>query len=459
MPGKSVTLSELRARIRAGQPAETGSAFSAEPVWQKPMLSVPAKQPVQRHSAPSENGFSGTMSRSPVPMRDGRPVYVDAASGRYMSEKPEEMTHLKGNLLVPKTHPRIAFRGQLDSLTAEILCMQEAACSAGNRELAGELQGVLEYTRTILGAEVKEEPLQEIWLEGMDAAAIRRASHNIREAAGIDHPIPDFRMGAQAVSLNRLRTKIRETELAAARAFTNTAGYCSRQDIVEGLNRLSSYVYILFCREAARQQKRPGSGASPAESTTAANPIPVEVSARHVHLSEDTIARLFGRGYQLTYVRDLSQPGQFLSAEKVKLAGPKGVFERVSILGPLRKELQAEISLSDARVLGIEAPIRLSGDLKGAADLTISGPAGTIQARECAIVAKEHLHMPTEMASEYGVRDGEHVRIRVDTERGMTLDDVIVRVSDTAGLAVHIDTDQANAAQVKGEVSGYLLKK
>ena len=458
MPGKTVTQSELRARLMAGQSAGAGYAGKKAEPLQIPNRPAPAEQPALRQHTLSDNGFSGNMTRTPVPMKDGKPVYVDYAGGRTLTEKPEEMTHLHGNVLVSKTHPRIAFRGKLDSLSAEILRVQEAAWEAGETELAGHLQEVLDYVRDILGAEVKDEPLRGIRLEGMDAAAIRYASHHIRETAGIDHPIPDHRMGACAMALNRLRTEVRETELAAAQAFADESGRCARKDIVEGLNRLSSYVYILFCREAARQMN-PSKDTAVSPGKAAAGPIPVEVSARHVHLTEETIVRLFGPDRPLTYVRDLSQPGQFLSKEKVGIIGPKGSFESVSILGPLRKELQVEISLNDARVLGIQPPIRLSGDLKGSADLTITGPAGQIRARECAIVAKEHLHMPTELASAYGVRDGEHVRIRVETDRPVTLDDVIVRVSDTAGLAVHIDTDQANAAQVTGTVPGHLLKE
>ena len=187
-------------------------------------------------------------------------------------------------------------------------------------------------------------------------------------------------------------------------------------------------------------------------------PIPVEVSARHVHLSKEVLRALFGGNYELTPKRELSQPGQFLSEEKIKVIGPKGVFPKVSILGPLRDEVQVEISLSDARLLGVKAPVNQSGDLTGAADVTLVGPMGKIEVRGCAIVAKEHLHMPTDLAGAYGVSDGEHVHIRMISERGVTLDDVIVRVSDSAGLAVHIDTDQANAANIGNTVEGYILR-
>ena len=193
------------------------------------------------------------MSRTPIPLQDGRPAFVDATTGRPLAEKPEEMTHLRGNRLVPKQHPRIRFRGMLDSLTAEILCVQQEAFSAGEQALTEHLQEMLEYVRGILGAEVKETALGEICLEGMTGEQLRHASHHIRETAGIDHRIPDYSMGRRALELNRLRTKIRETELAAAEAFADPLKGCTRGDIVQGLNRLSSYAYILSCREAAAQ--------------------------------------------------------------------------------------------------------------------------------------------------------------------------------------------------------------
>ena len=205
----------------------------------------------QRADTQSEMLAHDTMSRAPIPMEGGRPVYVDTTTGKTLQEKPEELTHLQGNLLVPKTHPRILFRGKLDSLMADVLLLEVYAQQAHAARLADHLQEVLEYLRAILGAEVKNGPLQEIRMEGMDAAQIRWASHNVKESCGIDHPIPDASMGLVAMQLNQLRTRIREVELAAAIVFTNAEGICCRKDIVEGLNRLSSYVYILFCREAA----------------------------------------------------------------------------------------------------------------------------------------------------------------------------------------------------------------
>jgi ethanolamine utilization cobalamin adenosyltransferase len=192
-----------------------------------------------------------TMTRTPIPMRGGKAVFVEAATGRTVSEKREGMTHLRGNLLVPKTHPRIMFRGKLDTLQAQMLGVQLVAAEEGYPRVAEELEELLGCVRAILGAEVKEEPLAPMQLLSMDSAQIRRVSHHVREELGIDHPIPHYRMGRLCVALNRLRTQVREAELYAAAAFTEPDGACAREDIVEALNRLSSCVYILFCRKLA----------------------------------------------------------------------------------------------------------------------------------------------------------------------------------------------------------------
>ena len=187
--------------------------------------------------------------------------------------------------------------------------------------------------------------------------------------------------------------------------------------------------------------------------------IPVEISARHVHLDQASMEILFGPGAALTHKRDLSQPGQFLAQERVKLVTPRGQLDNVAILGPIRPENQVELSLTDARILGVSPPIRLSGDLTGAGDVLIIGPKGVVEARGSAIVAKAHVHMTPSDARAYNVEDGEHVDIRLGSQRPVTLNDVIVRVSPGFALAVHIDFDEANAAQVKGDnIIGILQK-
>lgn len=188
------------------------------------------------------------MTRAPIPFRNGKPVYQDAATGEELTKKPEDMTHLRGNLLVPKTHPRIEFRGRLDSLMAQILGVQLVADECHQPQLSQDLEDLLQYTRAMLAAEVKDEPLPALNLMGMDSEQIRWQSHNVRQAFGIDHPVPNHNMGRVCVSLNRLRTQVREVELAAARTFESDSG-CTRTDIIEGLNRMSSCVYIIFCRK------------------------------------------------------------------------------------------------------------------------------------------------------------------------------------------------------------------
>lgn len=188
-----------------------------------------------------------TMSRSRI-RNNGPLTYVNAETGHGCREKPEDMTHLRANLLVPKTHPRIAFRGRLDSLEACILELQALADSGGENELCGWLGELLDHVRGVLGAEVKDQPLEPKSLFGYDHSQLRYVSHHVKEELGIDHPIPDYRMGMTALKLNTLRTCIREVELAAAAAFPG-----ERPDLIEEMNRLSSGAYILFCRQVAGQ--------------------------------------------------------------------------------------------------------------------------------------------------------------------------------------------------------------
>lgn len=195
----------------------------------------------------TQKGAPAVMTATAIPTQGGEALYIDAATGARLDRKPEDMTHLRGNLLVPKTHLRIELRGRLDSLMACLLEVQLSALEENQPEIVRDLDQVMGYVRSILGSEVKDEPLEEIALLGMDSSRLRYASHHVKETLGIDHPVPNYRMGRMCVSLNRLRTQVREVELAAIRAFDGEGG-CARPDIVEGLNRLSSCVYIIFCR-------------------------------------------------------------------------------------------------------------------------------------------------------------------------------------------------------------------
>lgn len=196
----------------------------------------------------NEKNHTETMTRTQIPMRDGKPVYQDAQTGRETYCKGEGMTHLRGNLLVPKTHPQIAFRGKLDTMMAMIMHLQIVAQEQGQMGIVSDLNELLEFSHGILAAEVKDEPLKEVKMLGMDSEQIRYNSQQVKKVFGIDHPIPNYKMGKLCVELNRLRTQIRETELAAAQAFYCGGSY-SRPDIIEALNRMSSCVYILMCRK------------------------------------------------------------------------------------------------------------------------------------------------------------------------------------------------------------------
>ncbi len=186
--------------------------------------------------------------------------------------------------------------------------------------------------------------------------------------------------------------------------------------------------------------------------------ILVETSARHVHLSAEDLKKLFGNGAELTHKKDLSQPGQFACEERVKLVGPKKEIANVIILGPVRPATQVELSYTDARTLGVDAPLRESGDLNATPGLKLVGPAGEVDISAGAIIAKRHIHMTPEDAEKYGVENGQIVSVKVESERSAVLGDVVIRVSPKFSLAMHIDTDEANAACAFGKCYGELIK-
>ena len=183
----------------------------------------------------------------------------------------------------------------------------------------------------------------------------------------------------------------------------------------------------------------------------------VETSARHIHVTKETLATLFGKDAELHNKKNLSQPGQFACEEKVTLVGPKGQVT-VSILGPCRKADQAELSFTDARTLGITVPVRESGDVAGSPGLKLVGPCGEVEMKEGAIAAKRHIHMTPADAANFGVKDKDIVSVKLNTARPLIFGDVVVRVSENFALAMHIDTDECNAAAAFGEVYGEIVK-
>ncbi len=197
--------------------------------------------------------------------------------------------------------------------------------------------------------------------------------------------------------------------------------------------------------------------------------ILVETSARHVHVTQETLEALFGKGAQLEVRAELSQPGQFVSKQRIDLVWYKTnkatgekvptIIKGVSILGPVRKANQVELSFTDARALGVNAPVRESGDTAGSAPCKLVGPAGEVELKEGVIVAKRHIHMTEADAAEFGVKNGQIVQLAVNTNgRSLIFGDVVVRVRNDFALACHIDTDESNAAAASGVVYGKLIK-
>jgi len=184
----------------------------------------------------------------------------------------------------------------------------------------------------------------------------------------------------------------------------------------------------------------------------------VEVSARHVHLCAQDLEILFGKGAELTHRKDLSQPGQYACQERVEIIGPKGSFKGVSVLGPLRPATQVEVSLTDARAMGIFVTIRESGVLDGSSGCTIVGPAGTVELKHGFIAAKRHIHMGPKEAEGFGVKDKQAVGVKISgTGRSAILGDVVVRVTEGFSAAMHIDTDEAHACGISGETYGEIV--
>ncbi len=177
--------------------------------------------------------------------------------------------------------------------------------------------------------------------------------------------------------------------------------------------------------------------------------LPIALSNRHVHLSQEHLDILFGEGYELTKKKDLSQPGQYACEEKVDIVGPKNTIKGVRVLGPVRGKTQVEISISDAFKLGIEPVVRNSGDIKGTPGAKLVGPKGEVELVEGVIVAARHIHMHTSDAEKFGVKDGDIVKVKTEGIRSLIFDNVLVRAGDTHALEMHVDIEEGNAAGVK----------
>lgn len=188
--------------------------------------------------------------------------------------------------------------------------------------------------------------------------------------------------------------------------------------------------------------------------------IMVEVSARHVHLSQEHLDILFGKGYQLTSKKDLSQPGQYACEERVRVIGAKKELAGVSILGPVRSATQVELSLTDARSIGVAAPVRESGDISGSGSCKLVGPCGEVELAEGVIAAKRHIHLTPEEGANFGLSDNQVVKVEITTDgRSLVFGDVVVRINPSYAAAMHIDTDESNAAGIAGVCTGLIISE
>ena len=187
--------------------------------------------------------------------------------------------------------------------------------------------------------------------------------------------------------------------------------------------------------------------------------IPIETSARHIHISKEDFEKLFGPEAELTFVKELSQPGQFLSGERLTIQGPKGCFENVAILGPFRSATQVELSMTDTRKLGLPGIIRQSGNIEGTPGCTLISPKGSLTIEKGVIVAKRHIHMPLDQAIRMNLKDNDDVFVITQSfERALIFADVVVRVSPSFKLSMHVDTDEANAFANDASPHGTILK-
>lgn len=188
------------------------------------------------------------------------------------------------------------------------------------------------------------------------------------------------------------------------------------------------------------------------------NLVPVNMSNRHIHVSQEHLEILFGKGHELTKMKDLSQPGQFACDEKVDIVGPKSTLKGVRILGPVRPDTQIEISMFDARTMGVDAVVRPSGKIQGTPGCTIVGPAGKVEINEGVIVAARHIHLHTTDGEKFGLKDRDIVKVKVGDERAVVFENVMVRVHPDFALDMHIDIEEGNAAGIQNGTMGEIIR-
>lgn len=405
----------------------------------------------------NKNTFANAQHTRALAEHSQKSVEISPQTG-----KPEHKTHLHQGALVHKTHPIIALRGQIDLFQTELIDAQVFLYAGGELDLVEKLEEITALTRELMVSEVKEQPFEFKGLFQLSPDELREHSHYPKKYYGIAHSPLSFTHGAVVAKLQHLRAKVREVELFANQAFTDERGDCTRPDIVLALNRLSSAFYILACEVQSRQEAPVVDNGNEKAKNIVSNAtekyVPIGVSNRHVHLSEDDLCNLFGCGYTLTKQKELSQPRQFAAKETVTLVGPKGTLENVRILGPTREKTQVELSATDCYQVGIPPVVRDSGDHQGTLGCIIAGPAGNIELENGVIIASRHIHLHPTEAENLKVKDGDKVRVRLLSQRPIIFEDVLIRVNSNYIKEMHLDRDEGNAALLGNGEKGLILE-
>jgi len=337
-----------------------------------------------------------------------------------------------------------------------------------------ELDDVLNKKSGLKGLSGISNDLREIEAaaaDGVDGArlAINVFAHRVRKyigayaavMGGVDAIVFTGGIGENAVAMRRRVMQRLEFLGLNFNEDANSNCEINDQQPVAAINEDHSRVAVLVvktneARMIARQTQHIVNKLQ--QANVEHRPIPIAVSARHLHLNEASFKALFGADAEPTHYKDISQPGQFACEERVSLIGPRNTIERVRLLGPLRRNNQIEISRTDEFKLGVDAPVRDSGRVKGSAPITLEGPAGRLELTEGLICARRHIHMHPDDAEHYGVENGDVIEVAIDSEgRDLTFGDVLIRVSPKYKLEMHIDTDEANAAEITGGLSGELI--
>jgi len=282
------------------------------------------------------------------------------------------------------------------------------------------------------------------------------------EMGGVDAVILTGGIGQNSVQMRQRILQRFEFMGLSTNEDLNLDAQVSHEHPVVDISRPQARVrsLVVACNEELYIAKETERVVKGAHKVSQPGPIPIAVSARHAHLNQTALEALFGPGHQLTVLKNISQPGQYAAKECISLIGPRGRIDKVRILGPLRKETQVEISRSDEFKLGVDAPIRDSGNVRDSAPIVLEGPAGRLELSEGLICARRHIHMSPQDAAAYGVKDKDEVEVAIEGgPRDLVFGDVLVRVKDTYVLEMHIDTDEANAAELDGGMSGDLIYK